>query len=94
MPRYYFDLIDDIKITDTKGVSLPNLDAARAYAKTFAKELMEAKSSLLGEPHTAWAIHVSNGRFERVLKIPFTSLLAEKARQAPVEAGGQEMSES
>jgi hypothetical protein len=94
MPRYYFDLIDDIKVTDTKGVSLPNLDAARAYAKTFALELMETKSTLLGEPHAAWAVQVSNGRFERVLKIPFASLLAEKARQASAEAASEGMSES
>ena len=93
MPRYYFDLVDDIKITDTKGVSLPNLDAARAYAKTFARELMEAKSTLLGEPHAAWAVQVSNGRFERVLKIPFASLIAENAKQARARAGEQGVSE-
>jgi hypothetical protein len=75
MPRYYFDLVDDVKIRDQKGVSLPNIEAAREYAKTFARELMEEKATLLGEPHNAWAVHVSNGRFERVLKIPFASLI-------------------
>jgi hypothetical protein len=94
MPRYYFDLIDSIKITDTKGVSLPDLDAARAYAKTFARELMETKSTLLGEPHAAWAVQVSNGRFERVLKIPFASLLAENAKQARAQVDEQGVSES
>ena len=34
----------------------PNLDAARTYAKTFARELMETKSTILGEPHAAWAV--------------------------------------
>jgi hypothetical protein len=75
MPRYYFDLVDDIKIHDQKGVSLPNIDAAREYAKTFARELMEVKPTLMGESHNAWSVHVSNGRFERVLKIPFASLI-------------------
>ena len=82
MPRYYFDLVDDVKIHDQKGVSLPNIDAAREYAKTFARELMEVKPTLLGEPHNAWSVHVSNGRFERVLKIPFASLI-EHAPKLP-----------
>jgi hypothetical protein len=82
MPRYYFDLVDDIKIRDQKGVSLPNIDAAREYAKTFARELMEVKPTLMGESHDAWAVHVSNGRFERVLKIPFASLI-ERAPKFP-----------
>ena len=82
MPRYYFDLVDDVKIHDQKGVSLPNIEAAREYAKTFARELMEVKRTLLGEPHNAWSVHVSNGRFERVLKIPFASLI-EHAPKRP-----------
>jgi hypothetical protein len=75
MPRYYFDLVDDIKIHDQKGVSLPNIEAARDYAKTFARELMEVKPTLMGESHDAWSVQVSNGRFERVLRIPFASLI-------------------
>jgi uncharacterized protein DUF6894 len=82
MPRYYFDLVDDVKIRDQKGVSLPNIEAAREYAKTFARELMEEKATLLGESHNAWSVHVSNGRFERVLKIPFASLV-ERAPKFP-----------
>ncbi len=75
MPRYYFDLVDDIKIHDQKGVSLPNIEAAREYAKTFARELMEIKPTLMGESHAAWSVQISNGRFERVMKIPFASLI-------------------
>jgi hypothetical protein len=50
MPRYFFDLVDDKKIYDKKGVSLPNDKAAREYAKTFARELMETKSHLMVGP--------------------------------------------
>ena len=49
MPRYYFDLVDDRTVYDSKGVSLPNEIAAREYATTFARELMETKRDLLGE---------------------------------------------
>ena len=83
MPRYYFDLVDDVKVHDTQGVSLPNLDAARAYAKTFARELMETKKTLLGEPHGAWTVQVCDGRLQRVLKIPFASLMDEARTPRP-----------
>jgi hypothetical protein len=75
MQRYYFDLVDDTKIHDQKGVSLPNVEAAREYAKTFARELMEAKPTLMGKSHVAWSVQVSNGRFERILTIPFVNLI-------------------
>src|SRR5215813_9570752 len=81
MPRYYFDLVDDIKIHDQKGVSLPNVEAAREFAKTFARELIETKPTLMGESHDAWAVQVSNGRFERILRIPFATLIEGPPRQ-------------
>jgi len=79
MPRYYFDLVDDKTVYDHKGVSLPNLDEARKFAATFARELMETKSELLGERWPAWSVQVSNGKFERVLTIPFTQIVEKKA---------------
>jgi hypothetical protein len=80
MPRYYFDLVDDKTVYDHKGISLPNLDEARRFAATFATELMETKPELFGESWSAWSVHVSNGKFERILAIPFSSL--PKARGA------------
>jgi hypothetical protein len=75
VPRYYFDLVDDVTIHDHKGVALPGIEAAREYATTFARELMEAKSDLLGESHRAWSVAISNAQFERVLTIPFATLM-------------------
>jgi hypothetical protein len=40
---------------------------------------MESKKTLLGEPHVAWSVHVCNGKLERVLKIPFASLISAPA---------------
>jgi hypothetical protein len=74
MPRYFFDLVDDKKVYDKKGVSLPNDKAAREYALTFARELMETKRELMGESWRAWSIQICNGKFERILKVPFTEL--------------------
>jgi hypothetical protein len=75
MPRYFFDLVDDQKIYDKKGVSLPNEKMAREYAITFARELMETKPDLMGESWRAWSVQVCNGKFDRILKIPFSEVL-------------------
>jgi uncharacterized protein DUF6894 len=78
MPRYFFDLVDDKKVYDKKGVSLPNDKAAREYAKTFARELMETKADLLGESWQAWSVQVCNGKFDRILRIPFADVVVPK----------------
>jgi hypothetical protein len=74
MPRYYFDLVDDETVYDKKGVSLPNIKAAEQYAATFARELMETKPTLMGEAWKAWSVQICNGKFERILKIPFAQI--------------------
>jgi hypothetical protein len=48
MPKFYFDLVDDQTIFDTKGVTLKDLTADKAYAASFARELIETKSELDG----------------------------------------------
>jgi hypothetical protein len=74
MPRYYFDLVDAETVYDTKGVSLPNIKAAKEYAATLARELMETKRTLMGEAWKAWSVQICNGKFERILKIPFAEI--------------------
>ena len=44
MPRYFFDIHDDIDVTDHEGMELPDLKAARAEA---ARALADAASDLL-----------------------------------------------
>jgi hypothetical protein len=84
MPRYFFDLVDDKTVFDRKGVSLQNVEEARKFATTFARELMEEKSKLLGESWTMWSVEVCNGRFERLFRIPFTQAAAVAATEIPV----------
>ena len=40
MPRFYFHLHNDIDVRDDEGVELADVLAARAYAKTNARQLM------------------------------------------------------
>jgi hypothetical protein len=80
MPRFFFDLVDDKTVYDRKGLSLPNIQEARKFAATFARELIETKSELLGESTFAWSVQVCNGKFERVLKIPFAELMHSRPK--------------
>jgi hypothetical protein len=79
VPRFYFDLTDDQTIHDRKGVTLPNIQEARKYAITFARELMESKSTLLGESPTAWSIRITDGKFQKLMTIPFTEVLGDSS---------------
>jgi hypothetical protein len=88
MPRYYFDLVDDETVYDKKGVSLPNIKAAEEYAATFARELMETKPSLMGEGWKAWSVQICNGKFERILKIPFAQI--KGADRSPTDDAPQQ----
>ena len=75
MPRYFFDLVDDTSVLDQKGIVLPDLEEARKFAKTFARELMETKADLLGESVYVWSVEVSDGNFQRLFSIPFSQIL-------------------
>jgi hypothetical protein len=44
MPRYFFDIDDDVKLTDDEGMALPDLKAARGEA---ARALAEAAKDVL-----------------------------------------------
>jgi hypothetical protein len=37
MPRYHFHIIDDVKVFDSKGMALPDAQAARQQAKLAAR---------------------------------------------------------
>jgi hypothetical protein len=42
MPRYYFDLRDDIDVDDSEGRVLPDVDSALVHAKREAQEMIGA----------------------------------------------------
>src|SRR4051812_37749706 len=79
VPKYFFDLVDDKTIYDKKGVSLPDVKEAERYATTFARELMQTKSEFFGESWRAWSVQVCNGKFDRILKIPFSRIQQSKS---------------
>jgi hypothetical protein len=83
MPRYYFDLVDDQTVFDHEGISLPNVDEARKFATTFARELADTKPDLMGESVMAWSVQVNNAQFEPVLTVPLAAEMGRKAAIGP-----------
>ena len=91
MPRCFFDVVDDKNVYDKddknvydkKGVTLPNEKAAREHAITLARELMETNSELLGESWNKWSVQVCNGKFDRILKIPFAKVMESAPKAQP-----------
>lgn len=79
MPKYFFDLVDDKTIYDKKGVSLPNVKEAERYAITFARELLQTQKELFGESWRAWSVQICNGKFDRILRIPFSHIEESKS---------------
>jgi hypothetical protein len=72
--KFYFDLVGDKAIFDNRGVNLKNIDAARAHAVTFARELMATRPELFREAWSTCSVQICNGNMERMFTIPFTEL--------------------
>jgi len=67
MPRFFFDVHDDIHVIDDVGIELPDLDAAKAEA---TRTLAEIAGELLPNDGTrkTLAINVRNESGQVVLK--------------------------
>jgi len=67
MPRFFFDVHDDIDVIDDVGIELPDLDAARAEA---ARTLADVASELLPDNgmRKTLAINVRGESGQMVLK--------------------------
>ncbi|SRR5579884_1752709 len=71
MPTYTFKLRDgDCGLEDRTGVSLPDLNHARRYARDVARELMSHRE---GQTRY-WRLDVYGERGEQVFTLPFASV--------------------
>jgi hypothetical protein len=70
MPRFYFNVYDDVVATDEEGVSLPNLEAARLQALAGARALMAEQVSRGYLVRSHW-IDVVDEAGTLVLHLPF-----------------------
>ena len=70
MPRYFFDVYDDIIADDEEGIELPNLEAARLQALKGARDLAmeQVRHGYIVLSH--W-IDVLDDQGEKVLRVSF-----------------------
>ena len=70
MPRYFFDLKNDVDVADEEGRELADLAAVRAAAIVEAREMM-TESVLLGRLNLGHSIEVRDESGSIVLVMPF-----------------------
>ena len=71
MPRYFFDLHNDIEAPDNEGRELPNVDAVVAEAVKEARELIKASIDDTGRIDLRHHIDVRDEHGESVFVIHF-----------------------
>ena len=70
MPRFYFNLYDDVIARDLEGVELPNLAAARLNALTGARDIISEQVRRGYFVRSHW-IDVTDEAGATVLHLPF-----------------------
>ena len=73
MPRYFFNIMNDVKTQDYDGVELPDLEAARGEAQKDIVEILETHFDSLDNNWTKWSIEICDGDGVLLLVVPFKS---------------------
>lgn len=73
MPRYFFNVMNDVKTRDFDGIDLPDLDAARGEAQKDIEEILDTHFESIGGDWTKWSIEICDGDGALLLVVPFKS---------------------
>ena len=71
MPRFYFNLRNDVSVDDQEGAELPDLDAARARAEGFARDLAAASVIDHGRINLSHRIEIADESGQTLLTVTF-----------------------
>jgi hypothetical protein len=74
MPRYYFDAVNRVHLTDPDGTILDDSRSAFAHAAQVVRELMFMRNAMLGEPWSSWTMRVNDKDHKTIHTIPFVDL--------------------
>jgi hypothetical protein len=74
MPRYYFDVVNRVRLTDPEGTLLADSKSAFVHALQVARELMFMRTHMLGQPWSQWTMRVNDKDGKMIHTIPFTDL--------------------
>jgi len=73
MPRYYFNLENERPFHDVDGLELPDVDAVRAEAVAFARDLMRLAPERRDWSH--WAVCVTDDAQKPAFTMAFSELV-------------------
>ena len=71
MPRYFFNVVNGVKIQDFDGTQLINLDAARGEAQKDIDEIKVTHFNSLGNDWSGWSIEIRDPDDVLLLVVPF-----------------------
>ena len=72
MPRYFFNVMNDVKTQDFDGVELADLEAARGEAQKDIDEILESHFASIGSNWTKWSIEICDDDGALLLVVPFS----------------------
>ena len=72
MPRYFFNVMNDVKTQDYEGTELVNLDAAQDEAQKDIDEIKQTHFNSLGNDWSGWSIEILDCDGTLLLVVPFS----------------------
>jgi hypothetical protein len=89
MPRYYFNVVAVERLADSIGTVLDDTDgtvladsaSAFAHGVQVIRELMFKRTGMLGQPWSAWTMHVNDKDGKAVHRIQFRDLPESERKQ-------------
>ena len=73
MPKYFFNVRNDVKAQDFEGTDLIDLDTARGEALKDIDEIKENHFRSVGGDWSRWSIEICDPDGELLLVVPFTA---------------------
>ena len=72
MPRFFFSLNNGRPYTDVDGLDLPHIEAARAEAIAFARDIMRLQPDR--RDWSDWIVEVTDGSAKPLFNMPFSAV--------------------
>ena len=71
MPRYFFNLVDDMRVQDPEGTDLANLESAKGEARKDIADVKAARFDTLDGDWSHWTVEVCDHKGKLLLVVPF-----------------------
>jgi hypothetical protein len=73
MPQYFFNIRNHVNTDDYVGLKLLDLAAAKVEAEKDIIDIMNSRSSALGNNWPQWSIEICDRRRKVLLVVPFSN---------------------